>query len=136
MDAFGIGAGIAGAARIYSHSARQTGRTTAMLDAAKDGDRILCLNAKEADRLRRLLRDRGLEVEVIVVPTRDPGAAFSRGTPTGRSIFDHSWVEQHYMEAIERARKDIDHLQTELSGWGAAHEKTRAQAAEIMKWEV
>lgn len=136
MDLFGIGAGITGAARIYSHSARQTGRTAAMLDAAKDGDRILCLNNKEADRLRRLLRERKLDVEVVVVPTKDPSRAFDRGTPSGRSVFDHSWVEQYYMEAIEQARKDIDHLQTELSGWGAAHEKTRAQAEEIAKWEL
>ena len=41
MDHFGIGAAIYGAARVYFQSARRTGRTTALLDGLKDGDRLV-----------------------------------------------------------------------------------------------
>ena len=41
MDHFGIGAALLGAANIYFNSARQTGRTTSLIESVKDGDRII-----------------------------------------------------------------------------------------------
>ncbi|GMQ53463.1 hypothetical protein [Halopseudomonas aestusnigri] len=134
MDAYGIGAGISGAAQTYLQAARRTGRTTAMLESLKDGDRVLCDSEREAARLRRLIKERGLRVEVLAVSPSQPMVAFQRGTPSGRTVFDHSWVEQFYLNAVESARRDLLSLETELSGYGGEHVKTRLQAEEISKW--
>jgi len=116
MDHFGIGAAIRGAANIYCHSARQTGRTTSLVESVKDGDRIVFSDGREAERVRRLCMDRGVKVDCLVINPRTPERVFESGTPEGRTIFDHSWVEQYYMQAIDRAAQDIDHLERQASG--------------------
>ena len=134
MDQFGIGNAMVGMANAFFISARRTGRTTSMLDSLKDGDRIVFTNPSEARRVERMLKERNLKVECVVIPSNDPGRVFSYPTPQGRTVFDHSWVEEFYMDAITRAQKDIDHLQTESSGYGEAHLQTARQAAELAKW--
>jgi glutamine cyclotransferase len=121
--------------RLYSQTARQTGRTTSLIESLKDGDRVCCATTEEARHLKRMCRDRGLQVTVITLPIRDAHRIFERGTSQGRTIFDHTWVERYYMAAVERAQDEIDQLQREASGWGAAHEKTRAQAREMARWD-
>jgi hypothetical protein len=59
---------------------------------------------------------------------------FEFGTPQGRTIFDHTWVEQQYMAAIARTMQEIDHLEREASGYGEAHRETARKAEEILKW--
>lgn len=134
MDHFGIGQAMRGMALTYTQSARRTGRTTSLLDSLKDGDRVCFFDAREADRFQRLCRERSLKVECIVVPTADPGRIFERGTSEGRTIFDHTWVEQFYIQALERCHSDIDKLQRESSGDGAAHIETMHRAQEMAKW--
>lgn len=134
MDHFGIGAAIHGAARVYFQSARRTGRTTALLDNLKDGDRVCCATSDEARHLERQCKERGLQVQVITLPINAAHAIFERGTPEGRTIFDHGWVERYYLEALENARATIDHLQREASGFGAPHIETRAMARELANW--
>lgn len=136
MDHFGIGQAIRGAAQVYIQASRRTGRTTSLLQSLKNGDRVVCSNEQERRRLRELCRERRLEVDVIVVPHSDPSLLFQRGTPEGRTIFDHSWVEAYYLAAIEQCQRDIDGLQKQTSGWGEAHEETRLQAIEISKWRL
>lgn len=136
MYQFGIGAAIEGAAKIYMQSARSTGRTTSMVDSVKDGDRICFMNSRESDRVKRLCLERGVNVECIVI---EPGLAervFERGTPQGRLIFDHSWIEQYYLEAIKRAAAEIDRLQQQASGYGEPHRETRRRAEEMAKWRL
>lgn len=136
MDHFGIGAAIRGAANIYFHSARQTGRTISLVESVKDGDRIVFADGLEAERVRRLCLDRGVKVDCVVIEPRTPERVFERGTPEGRTIFDHSWVEQFYMQAIDRAAQDIDHLERQASGYGEAHRETRRKAEELAKWHA
>lgn len=134
MDFFGIGAAVRGAVHIYFQSARGTGRTSTLVESLKDGDRVVFTNQAEARRVERLLRDRGVEAECIVVSMREPGAIFKRGTSQGRTILDHTWVEQFYLNALEDAQRHLAHLERESSGYGRAHEATRDAAREISKW--
>jgi len=134
MDHFGIGAAMQGMAKMYFRSARQTGRTTSLVESVKGGDRIVFADNREAERVRRLCLERGMKVECVVVEPRTPERVFERGTPEGRTIFDHSWVEQRYLEAIERTQQEIDHLERQASGYGAAHHETKRRAEELAKW--
>jgi hypothetical protein len=136
MDHFGIGSGVHGAAAVYMCSARRTGRTTSLLESLKPGDRV-CYSTQEAAReLERRIRERRLEGVTVIV--RDPQRApdiFTRSGPSkGRTLFDHSWVEQYYLRAIEQCMRDIDHLQRESSGFGTPHIETRLQADELSRW--
>ena len=136
MDHFGIGSGVEGAARIYFQSGRRTGRTTSLVDSLKDGDRVVFLSEQEGRRVKSLCKDRGVNIEMIVSDPKSPDRLFGRGSPSGdeRTIFDHSWVEQFYLEAIARAQRDIDHFQKELSGRGESHRETERQAQEFARW--
>lgn len=136
MDFFGIGLAVKAAASIYFQGARQTGRTTALLGSLKDGDRVVCVDAVQAERLRRQAVERGLTIETVVVSPTTPERLRERGTPPGRLIFDHVWVERYYMAAIERAQRDIDGLQRQYGGHGEAHLETRRMAAELAKWRI
>lgn len=136
MDAFGIGNGVQGAVNIYCQSARRTGRTTALVESLKDGDRVVFTDRREADRVRQMCTELGVTIITMVVDPNKPDAVFSAGSSAGRTVFDHSWVEQYYMNAIARAQKDIDHFQRETSGFGMAHIETSIKAKEIAKWRV
>jgi hypothetical protein len=50
---------------------------------------------------------------------------FNKPPSKGRIIFDHTWVEEFYQNAVERAETSIDYFQRELSGYGEAHIKTK-----------
>lgn len=134
MDHFGIGAAIRSAALMYTQSARRTGRTTSLVESVKDGDRICFSDSREAERVRRLCIERGVKVECIVIDPKTPERLFERGTSQGRTLFDHSWVEQYYLASIERAQADIDHLEKQSSGYGETHRETRRRAEELAKW--
>jgi len=136
MDHFGMGAALYGAVRIYLHSARGTGRTISMLESLNSGDRIIFASSKEADRVKRLLKDHEKDIDCIVVDPKSPERLLERGTGQGRTVFDHTWVEQFYLMAITRCEKDIDFFQRELSSFGEPHRETRRRAAEIAKWEI
>lgn len=136
MDHFGIGAAIQGAAKIYMQSARCTGRTTSLVESVKEGDRICFADSKEAERVRRLCLERGVAIECVVIDPKQPERIFERGTPKGRTLFDHSWVQQYYLAAIERAGAEIDHFEQQASGYGEAHRETRRRAEELAKWRL
>ena len=132
MDHFGIGGAIMAAVKIYSETARGSGRTTSLIHSLKTGDRVVFHATAEANRVRRLCLDLGKDVECIVI---DPNATYSirdwlgqRGTPKGRLLFDHTWVEMFYRGSIQQTCEEIDHLQREFGGWGEATRR-RAQAA-------
>ena len=136
MDHFGIGAAIEGAVRIYLRSARGTGRTTSLVESVKNGDRLVFSDSREAERVRHLCEERGLKVECVVIDPKYPQRIFERGSSQGRTIFDHSWIEEYYLNVIDKAQKEIDHLEKESSGYGAAHRETKRRAIEISKWNV
>lgn len=128
MDHFGIGNAVQGMLHTYISTSRQTGRTTSLLESLKDGDRVCCASANEAEQLARLCRERDLNVRCIVVHPGEPGQLFTRPPSEGRTIFDHTWVEQYYLSTMKRCQADIDHLQRQSSGFGTAHIETRRLA--------
>jgi hypothetical protein len=134
MDFFGIGAAMKGMCRVYIQSSRGSGRTISLVEGVKDGDRVCFTNRQEADRVKRLFKERGVNVECIVVSTREPQRIFERGTSQGRTIFDHSWVEEFYMDRMEECQKELEHLERQSSGYGEAHRETRRKAIEMSKW--
>jgi hypothetical protein len=135
MDFFGIGPAMKGAALIYFQASRRTGRTTSLLNSLKKGDRVCCARPAEAERLRRQCKQRGLDVEVVTLPPHHVDDVRRLGTSQGRTIFDHMWVEQFYMNAVERAQHDIDYLEQQLSGYGEPHRETRRCAEELARWQ-
>ena len=135
MDHFGIGAALQGAARIYFQSARRTGRTTALLQSLKEGDRVIVATQAEYRQWQRLIVERQLNVDVRLFRVDRAHELCQLGTSQGRTLFEHTWVEQFYLHRLQDAATCVDELQQRLSGWGEAHEKTRQQAAEMMRWE-
>ena len=125
-----------GLALTYIQSARRPGRTTPLVESGKGGDRIVFADSREAERVRRLCKERGVTVECLVRKTKTPERLFERGTSNGRTIFDHSWVERYYLDNLERCANDIDHLEQQLSGCGEAHRETKRRAEELVKWQV
>jgi hypothetical protein len=134
MDHFGIGHAVAACLGMYINSARRTGRTTSLVESLKDGDRVVCLAGNEAQRLRELVRERGVDVEVIVVPIDQPHKLFEQAPAVGRTIFDHTWVEAFYERSIRHTMEHLDHLERQASGFGAAHRETARAARERMTW--
>ena len=86
--------------------------------------------------MERLLREQGVQVACIVVDPKSPQDIFGSGTSQGRTIFDHGWVEQYYLAAIEKASFNIDQLQKNASGYGEAHRETRRRAEEMARWRL
>ena len=134
MDHFGIGAGLLGAANIYFNSARQTGRTTSLIESVKDGDRIVVRNQREEYCLKRRLEERGLKVDVLTIAPATLEKLFEHPTPQGRTIFDHQWLEDFYNITLESAVKSLDNMQRDLSGLGTAHAETQRGYEEMAKW--
>ena len=132
MDHFGIGAALRGMAEVYFHSVRRTGRTTSLVESLKNGDRIVCVNEATRRDLERRCRERGVNVECVIHPLT-PRRVFERGTPTGRLLFDHTWLEQYFMATLAEAAQEIDYCQQGASGQGPAHAATRQRARELAK---
>jgi hypothetical protein len=137
-DHFGMGAGLTGAARIYFQAARRSGRTAALVDSLKSGDRVVFTTQREARRVKDLCRDRGVDIDTFVCSPAQAQSLFFRPSPTGdaRTLFDHQWVQEYYQNALDNAQREVARLQTELSGTGQAHEETRQAAQEIAKWRI
>jgi hypothetical protein len=134
MDTFGIGAAIAAMVDVYSMSSRHSGRTTALVESVKNGDRIYFLNSKEAQHVHRLCRERGVDVECVVAPIDNPLKNFN--TSQGRAMFDHRWVEEYYKSVILRAQREIKQMEEMTSGYGAPHRETKRKAIELSKWQI
>lgn len=135
MDSFGIGAAVAGAAEVYFRSARQSGRTTAMLAGLKPGDRVVCLTVDYARELERHAKSLGITgVIFTAVPVNAPRELFNRQTSEGRTMFEHMWLEEYYRARIKDGWEIIDHLERQTSGPGMAHAETRLAAENIRRW--
>jgi len=106
-----------------------------MIESVHDGDRIIFAHSNEAMRVERLLKERSKDVECI---TKQPSNFHPNeiGTSQGRTVFDHSWVEEFYLLSIDRAMSDIDYFQKNLSGFGEPHYKTQRMVREAAKWQL
>ena len=116
MDHFGIGRAMKGMAMLYFQSARQSGRTTSLLDSLKDGDRVCFSVPAEAKRFRLLCRERQLDVQCIVLDPARMHHLLDGQKSKGRTLFDHTFVEDRYQLALERCERELDELQALASG--------------------
>lgn len=109
MDEYGIGSAAAMGLQLYELASRASGRTSRMLDAARDDDLIICRTTKETDRIRRLLKEKGKATRVTTIQHRDE---LSRIGPRakGRALFDHDWVHHFFVEAVKGAEEDLRRL--------------------------
>lgn len=134
MDFFGIGSALLTSLETYTHTARQTGRTTRLINSLKDGDRVLVGSDTEQRRLKDLVKRRGLNVEIrLARADRLPAGAVENGTrmSAGRTYFEHTLVEQFYRDAITRTAAEIHDVEIYLSKWSDRHEETRDEAARM-----
>lgn len=137
MDAFGIGAALKGAQQVYFMAARRTGRTTALLEGLKPGDRVVCTNGQTMMRYKNMLEELGIEkVNLVVVSIDRPQDLFEKPPSEGRTLFDHTWLEMFYTKQLHEISCYIDKLQRESSGFGMAHVETKLVAREIAKWRI
>ena len=133
MDHYGIGTAMLGMVNTYSSAARQTGRTTSLLESLKDGDRIVCATGRESEFMQRRCVKLGLKVTCITVDPKSPEGIFERPPSEGRTLLDHMWVELYFRHAIERAINAIDHFERQSSGYGVAHRETKERAEAISR---
>lgn len=136
MDHYGIGQAIYAACLIYFRSARGTGRTESLIKSVKDGDCICFSDSKEAKRVERLCKERGVKVSCIVDDPKYPSRVLKYRSTSGRMLFDHTWIEKYYLLAIENAQKEIDGLQQMTSAHGTDHEETVWNPDVVNRWMV
>jgi hypothetical protein len=136
MDFFGIGQAMKAMVQVYRQASRATGRTISLVESVKNGDRICFSNPEECGRVKRLCKDRGINIDCIVISPSQPELIFNRPPSQGRTIFDHGWIEDYYSIALERCEKAIDTLERENSGFGEAHRETQKKAMEMSKWHL
>lgn len=132
MDHFGIGAALKGVVDAYFAGARRTGRTTSLVDSVHPGDRIICVDDRERARLLQMLDERfagARVVDVVVVRPSEPLSVFAAGYSTGRTLFEHSWLEILYQRVIAQCAHDVDSLQRQTSGCRNTSRREEATAA-------
>lgn len=110
QDLYGLDLALDLAMELFERGSRRSGRTERMIAMVKPGDRVITATAEEAQRLRRLLRDRGVE-NVDVVAGQPAGAALphqarlaSARRPT---VADHAWVYARFQAVLEREARSI-----------------------------
>lgn len=136
MDHYGIGIAMSAMSKMYFISGRRTGRTASLVDSLKDGDRVVFSTSREAARVKRLCADKGFSIETAVCDPKQHvnTSNFPRLTGTRRTIFDHSWVETFYGQAVINAAKDIDYLQEQLSGKDGPERGTDRSVRDVQKY--
>lgn len=108
----------------YMLLARQTGRTTLMINRVNDGDQIIFADRKEAERVRNLLKQIGKKVACHTIPPTKAHFVVEYKYNKGKTFFDHTWIEQYYLDCINRSEQYLDHLQQLIRGEKNADEKT------------
>lgn len=115
MDNYGIGSAASMALHLYESASRRSGRTSRMIAAAGEDDLIVCRTEKEAERLRRLLKEAGKCTKVKAIPHTDELHERIGARPRGRAIFDHSWVHQFFVDAVKDAEDNLQRIEDALS---------------------
>lgn len=134
-DYFGIGAGIKGAIRVFMTCARGTGRSEALVSSLKKGDMVVCHNPQETKRLVNICRDRKIEGVKIITCTKDKlHYLHQHPRPEGRLIFDHSWIESFYINAIEGAERDLGYIAKQFGREEKEEQPIEFKRLEESKW--
>jgi cystathionine beta-lyase/cystathionine gamma-synthase len=134
MDDFGIGNAVRGSANVVFISSRRSGRTTRMIEAYNEGDRIIVTSRKEGERLVYLGKQLGKDIKYFINDPREPQRIYETGTPQGRTILDHSWVEKFYENTLTETFDYLKRLQIESSGYGRKHRETKESADQYNRY--
>lgn len=113
-----IAAALKTALEMFEMGSRQSGRTERMLAQLKPGHRIICADPREAERLRRQVRERG--IKDVVITSADPKLPLLAG-PFARdrcrpTTADHDWIYKRFMAAIRDVEASIEHELRMISG--------------------
>ena len=134
-DHFGISRALISATRIYFNCSRNSGRTTSLVESLKEGDRVVFTNVREAERVLRLAKQRGVSITYLVNNPKEPGDFLRNSEMPGRTIFDHSWVENFYLNRLKEAESDVGSLAGRLSGF-LAEGNTKPETMRDAKWDL
>lgn len=94
---------------VYGMTARRTGRTTAMLAAAQQGDLIIVATENEMMRLRKKLaatRDEN-KIQVVAMNPQRLNHLGSMRRNYRAIHFDHDWLERFYQNALSSASSEL-----------------------------
>ena len=86
-----------------------------MIAAAHDDDLIVCRHAKEAERVRRLMKEAGKSTRVTAIEHHDELHTRIAQRPKGRVVFDHDWVHQFFVDAVKSAEDDLRRMADSMS---------------------
>jgi hypothetical protein len=98
---------------IYRQTARRTGRTLAMMDAVKDGDRVVCPNNDVKRHIKYLAAKAGKTISVVVNdPLKiDPRDHIIHSIP-GTTHFEHTWIEAYFAGALAQESARLEKIVT------------------------
>lgn len=118
----------------YQVRARRCGRTTFLLDHLRDGDRVVVPSPEQVPAMEKLILERGLNVKVIAFSPRNRvDEVREKGMSEGRTLFDHTWTEMYYSNAIREAYSALMQSHSNSSKWSDDHELRREQALLLKK---
>ena len=134
MDFFGIGQALKAVLLAFFAGSRRSGRSTRLVASLKPGDRVIVRNASE----KRIYEDRlkELEIEGVAIQVVEPGnfhGIFKTAPSVGRTILDHSWIEEFYILEFERIEQQLAAAERQTSGYSEAHRATLRHAIHIKK---
>lgn len=130
-DFFGIGNALQTASTIYFQTSRQTGRTTQLVHALKTGDRVIAHTSQEAQRIKKMAKERGVDIDCIVADPKETSALEKLGTSRERTFFEHTWVEMFYLYRLNEAKSELHTWTQRLSGFDERHLNMRRLAEQV-----
>lgn len=109
----GITAGLLTALEIHDRTGRGTGRTERLLSQLRERDVLICGTVREADRLRRVLRDRGIQnVRTTYAPPTGDGVltVVKNYHRSSRFLFDHTFYQAYAEGFIHSLPGIFEHI--------------------------
>lgn len=131
-----VSAALEMALQAYDLGARQSGRTTALLDAVKAGDVVLCASLAEQRNLAYQLRGRGIRADVRIVGANYPDVQrFLQGLGAGTRVhLHHDWAKKFYEQELLGARRHMEAVVGMLASF-AEHQPEPVTRNEPTTWK-
>lgn len=125
------------ALQTFVMASRCTGRTSALIAAARAGDVIITGTGAEKRRIESLLRQSG-KIDVVVRyfdPAKANWAAIGPNR-RGATLFDHYWLEAYWQSRLSDIRADVVKMQRYLSGALPPEQEQSVMADRLDHWEM
>ena len=121
MDIYGIGLAARGAVLVFLRSMRGSGRTSDLLDIVREDDLIVFADKNEAESVQNAYRVDHPDVllhYIVVEPTQEKLIELyerARSRAASRLLFDHGWLEQYYVNVLDKARQNLESLSGDVT---------------------